>query len=180
MRQRELIKMNLKYECRSMKKNRLLFFSLVIMAIAFLLVILVFLYAIGINIISKIIPVIPEPDPVHFNHDLYLSFSSEIMIPLVFFIGSLGIIILISLKILVKKETFYGIKSEFISISYSMLLIALSFQIFGDKIPYAETTTDLLYSMALVFILLSFGSFIIGVLYKYVVIKKNKTQMGRM
>jgi len=159
--------MNHKIECRSIKKEPLLFFSLSILFITLLIIILVFLYALGINIISKIIPNIPEPNPIHFNHNLYLSFFSEIIIPLVFFIGSLGIIMLISLKILVKRETFYGIKSEFTSISYSMILIALSFQILGDKIPYT-TTTDLLYFIALIFIFFSFGCLIMGILYKYI------------
>ena len=167
MRWKELKKMNHKIECRSIKKEPLLFFSLLILFITLLIIILVFLYALGVNIISKIIPNIPEPNPVHFNHNLYLSFFSEIIIPLVFFIGSLGIIMLVSLKILVKRETFYGIKSEFISISYSMILIALSFQILGDKIPHT-TTTDLLYFIALIFILFSFGGLIVGILYKYI------------
>ena len=74
----------------------------------------------------------------------------------------------LSLRHVLRRREFLGIKAELILFENSLMMIALSLQILGDKIPNKETTTDLLYSIALVLVLLALGSLATGVLYKYV------------
>jgi hypothetical protein len=166
MKQMELIKMNLRLEYGSIRRKSLLFFSLVVMIVALLVVFSVFCYMFGIDILSRIIPGIPRSHPIDFHFNGSFPFLGEATTPLVFLIGAICIIVL-SLRHVLKGLEFAGIRAEFILIANSMIMIGLSLQILGDRIPNKETTTDLLYSVALVFVLLALGSLIIGFSYKY-------------
>jgi hypothetical protein len=136
--------------------------------IVILIVFLVFSYASGMNILPKIVAGIPGPHPTDLDLDYHegFFFLAEAITPLIFLIGA-TCIILLSLRQVLKRREFSGIGAEFILITNSLIMIALSLQILGDRIPNKETTIDLLYSVALVFVLLALGSLITGFSYKY-------------
>jgi hypothetical protein len=158
--------MNLNLECGSMKKEPLRFCSFAVMVIALLIVFFVFFYAYGMNILSRSISGTPESHPVDFDYHTTYLFLSRVITPWVFLVGA-TCIILLSLRHVLRRQEFLGMKAEFILIANSLMMIALSLQILGDKIPNKETT-DLLYSIALFLVLLALGSLITGFLYKYV------------
>lgn len=166
MKQMELIKMNLRLEYGLIRRKPLLFLSLIIMIIALLVVFSVFCYTFGIDVLSRIIPGIPRSLPIDSYLNGSFPFLGGATTPLVFLIGAICII-LFSLRHVLKGSEFAGIKAEFVLVTNSLIMIALSLQILGDRIPSMETTTDLLYSVALVFVLLALGTLIIGFLYKY-------------
>ena len=164
--QKELKRMNLKLERGSIKKEPLYCCSLAVMVIALIIVFLVFFYVIGINILSRIIQGIPDSHPINFDFHGSFFFLSEVIMLMAFPIGA-TCIILLSLRHVLRRREFLGIKAELILFANSLMMIALSLQILGDKIPNKEAT-DLLYSIALVLVLLALGSLATGVLYKYV------------
>ncbi|MBU6997033.1 MAG: hypothetical protein HXS41_09080 [Theionarchaea archaeon] len=162
----ELIKMNLRLEYGLVRRKSLLFLSLIIMIIALVVVFSVFCYISGIDILSRIIPGIPRSHPIDFCLNGNFPFLSEATTSLVFLIGA-TCILLLSLRHALKGLEFAGIRAEFVLIANSLIMIALSFQILGDRIPNKETTTDLLYSVALILVFLALGSLVIGFLPRY-------------
>jgi hypothetical protein len=149
----------------SMKRNPLKICALASLVITLATVLLVSSYAFGIGILSRLIPGIPEPRPVIFSSHLSIIYT-EIITPLVYLLGSVGILLLMSRHVLTQKYS-WGIKPEFTLIGYSFIITGFELQYLGDKILYRENLTDSLYSISLVFAIFGLGSLAIGIAYKY-------------
>lgn len=152
-----------------MKKSPLKTCSLTIMVIAFVVILLVSSYALGIDILSRIFTWLPEPDPVSYTVPLLI--FSEVITPLFFLLGSTAIILL-SLRHVLAQKRFYGVKSEFILIANSLIMIGLGLQVLADNIPYKNPVQNVLYSNSVILAVLAVISLVAGIMYKYLVDSK--------
>jgi hypothetical protein len=153
-----------------MKRNPLSVCAVISVVITLVIVFLVTSYALGIGILPRLIPGIPEPRPIVISSYFQIIFS-EIITPLAYLVCSVGILLYMLNHVRAQKYS-WGVKPEFILLAYSSIITGLGLQYLGDKILYKENLTDSLYSVSLIFAIVGLGFLVIGVAYKYFVEKK--------
>lgn len=151
------------------RRTPLKMLSLGTMVAALLVVALIFSYICGTNLLSRILPTVPEPNHISFHIDF------ETLIDVIFPLLSLFCILYIlslPLKYVLSQKSYRGFRAEFILIAYSLLIIAFSLQLLEGYVPYAGSLKNSLLPLSLVPILLTTVTTLIAVVYRYFVDEK--------
>ncbi|KYK31220.1 MAG: hypothetical protein HXS48_09060 [Theionarchaea archaeon] len=139
------------------------------MTAALVVITLSFSYIFGIDILSRIIPGVPEPPqllPSSFYYSYHRLLISDVVLPLFYLFGLLCAILKSMTDMLAQKNQ-YGLRSEFILIEISLIVMAFSLLILTDRMQPAGDINEHLISISWVLCLLTIGTVIISFFYKY-------------
>ena len=156
-----------------MKRTPLQICALGFMTAALVVITLSFSYIFGISILSRIIPRVPEPpqlSPSSFYHSHPRLLFSDVILPLFYLFGLLCAT-LKSLADMLAQKNHYGIRSEFILIEISLIVMAFSLLILTGYMQPAGNINEYLISISWVLCLLTIGTVIISFFYKYFIDK---------
>lgn len=152
-----------------MKRTPLRIFSFFFMAIALIVIGLAYSYIFGVDILSRIIPSIPEPQPMSFYSRLLI--LTNVFVPMIVLLSSVGLI-LISLRDVLAGKGHYGIRPEIALITVSLVVMGFILLLLASRIQPASSINDTLEFMVLILALLCLGTIAIAFLHKYVSGKK--------
>ena len=153
-----------------MKRISLTTFSFFFMVIAFLAMSLAYSYIFGINILSLIIPSIPEPQPISLYPRLFVLINA--FVPMIILLSSIGLI-LISLRDVLAEKCHYGIRPEIALIANSLVVMIFTLLLLASRIQPASSINDTLVSIGFILGLLALGTIAIAFFHRHF-FAKNK------
>ncbi|MBU7026553.1 MAG: hypothetical protein HXS48_06395 [Theionarchaea archaeon] len=156
-----------------MERTPLQICALGFMTAALVVITLSFSYIFGIDILSRIIPGVPEPPQLlppsfYYSHPRLL--ISDLVLPLFYLFGLLCIILKSLTDVLAQKYQ-YGLRPEFGLIEISLIVTAFALLILADHMQPAGDINGYLISISWVLCLLAIGTVIISFSYKYFIDK---------
>ncbi len=155
---------------RYMKRTPLEICALSTAATALIVIGLSLLYALGLGVLSQIIPGMPEPRDFTFDPPYMILFT--VVIPL-FVHFSCFYLVLRPLKYVLARKLYDGYRSEFALIAFSLLSTAVLLLFLKSFIQPTGKINDLLPTISLILMLM--GGVVVGIAiyYKYFVDKKG-------
>ena len=154
----------------NVKRTPLEICAFVITAIAVAIILLSFSHIVGIGILAKIFPNVPEPQPITL-YPWFMIFIKIIM-PLAALFGALYVILRFLKYVAVRKRS-QGYRPELILIAYSLILAALMLQYLENHVQPAGSVNEFLMSLSLVFLLAAIVPTVIALYYKFHIDKKQ-------
>lgn len=139
-------------------------------AVTLIVIVLSLLYVLGLGVLSRIIPGIPEPKDFTFDPSYMILFT--VIIPL-FIHFSCFYLVLRPLKYVLARKLYDGYRSEFALIAFSLLSTAVLLLFLKSFIQPAVKINDLLPTISLILMLIGGVVVVIAVYYKYFVDKKG-------
>ena len=151
------------------KRTPLTTFSFFFMVIALTVMGLAYSHIFGINILSRIIPSIPEPQQISLYPRFFVLINA--FVPMIILLSSIGLI-LISLRDVLAEKCHYGIRPEIALIANSLVVMIFTLLLLASRIQPASSINDALVSIGFILALLGLGIFAIAFLHKYISGKK--------
>ena len=149
-----------------MKRTPLEICALSIMTTALAVTILSFSHIFGIDVLSRIIPGMPEPLPLYFSPRSLLIY--DVILPVFILFGILYVIWKSSTYVLARKLD-HGFRPEFGLISVSFVMTGHALLFLSDHIQPSGRINDLLFLISIVLLLMTMVTLVIAFCYKYFV-----------
>lgn len=147
-----------------MKKTPLRISALSLMMIALGVIALSLSYILGVNILPRIIPGVPEA-PQLSTYSYSDSLVSHLILPLLYFSGLL-FLLLKSFRDMIAQKQWHGLRSEFALLEFSLIGAAFSLFILSDYMQPAGSINEHLISVSMFLCILAIGTLVGSFLYK--------------
>ena len=152
-----------------MRRTPLELCALSIMVLSLIVVALSFTYIFGIDILSRIIPDVPKPNPISLHSSLSIIF--DVILP-IFMLFAILYILSLPLRYVLARKRYQGYRSEFALIAYSLLMIVFALQYLESYVSYAGSFKSSLIPFSLVPLFLTAVTAVIAVVYRYFIDEK--------
>ncbi len=156
-----------------MKRTPLRICAFSAMTIALVVIALSFSYILGVDLLSRIVPGVPEPPQLsslsfYHSHPRFLVY--DLILPLFYLFGLLCLILKSLTDVLAQKRQ-YGLRPEFGLVGISLIVMAFALFILSDYMQPAGSINEYLILVSLVLCILGMGTLIISIFFKYFIDK---------